>query len=293
MLNLSSTLETWRSLFEARLGVIQEVLYPHDNQNLHPASRYALAGQGKRIRPLLTMAGAQAAGGTVDSALDFAVAVEMIHTYSLVHDDLPCMDDDALRRGRATTHVIYDEATAMLAGDALLTDAFQVIGLADNLSVGRRLQAVLKLSRAAGGLGMVKGQSLDMHWTGRGDFTQSDLDAIHLNKTGSLMAASCVLGGIAADASQDALERLEQFGMNIGLAFQIIDDVLDDSEGTGKSRGKDLDSGKLTYLRVMTRTAALAHAKNLTAHALQQLHVFGTQGEILRDLGLSLLDRKK
>lgn len=292
MLNLTENLESWRTLFEERLEALQQGLYSGDDQSLHPASRYALAGQGKRVRPLLCLASAKAVGGRVEDALHFAVALEMVHTYSLVHDDLPCMDDDELRRGRATTHVIYDEATALLAGDALLTDAFQVIAQAVHVPAELRLKAVQKLSRAAGGLGMVKGQALDMHWTGRGDFTRSDLDSIHVHKTGALIAASCVLGALSTEADKADLERLEQFGSNIGLAFQIIDDVLDETEGTGKSQGKDLDSGKLTYLRVMTREEALAHAKTLTECALAQLEPFGEKADVLRELGLSLLDRR-
>ncbi len=290
MLNLSSTLESWRMLFEERLRDLEAALYPDADQSLHPAARYALSGQGKRVRPLLAMAAAKAVGGSPESSLHFAAALEMIHTYSLVHDDLPCMDDDELRRGRATTHVIYDEATAMLAGDALLTDAFQTITLSDHLSPEIRLKAVAKLSRAAGGLGMVKGQALDMHWTGRSDFTRSDLDAIHTQKTGALIAASCYLGGLAGGGNPKDLGCLEEFGTNIGLAFQIIDDALDGEEGTGKSRGKDEDASKLTYLRVMTRAEALHHAKVLTELAMTAIEGFGERGDVLRELGLSLLD---
>jgi geranylgeranyl pyrophosphate synthase len=292
MSSFLKTLEPWRTLFEERLEALQAELYPGDDQSLHPACRYALAGQGKRIRPLLTMAAAVAAGGTVQASLPFAAAVEMIHTYSLIHDDLPCMDDDEMRRGRATTHVIYDEATAMLAGDALLTDAFQVICLADHLAADARLKAVKRLSRAAGGVGMVKGQALDMHWTGRSDFTRLDLDSIHIHKTGALIAAAAVLGGISAGADDEGLDRLERFGTHIGLAFQIIDDALDETEGIGKSLGKDLDLGKLTYLRLLSRDDALRHAKALTDIALEQLEVFGERAAQLRAIGLSLLERK-
>lgn len=291
MLNSTATLQTWQELFEERLNEVQRNLYPADDQSLHPASRYALAGQGKRIRPMLCLASTLACGGDPKSALDFAVALEMIHTYSLVHDDLPCMDDDELRRGRATTHVIYDEATAMLAGDALLTDAFQIIANVSHLAPMLRLEAIQKLSRAVGGQGMVMGQALDMHWTGRSDFARSDLDQIHANKTGALIAAACVLGGLAADSSRVDLERLEKFGSNIGLAFQIIDDVLDTSEGTGKSKGKDEDSGKLTYLKVMSQKEALAHAKTLTDVAIAQLENL-KDASLLKTLGLNLLDRK-
>lgn len=291
MIHLSSQLSLWRHSFETRFEAIQNALYP-DDQSLHQACRYALAGQGKRIRPLFAMAAAEALGARPEAALSLAVAAEMIHTYSLVHDDLPCMDDDAMRRGRATTHIIFDEATALLAGDALLTDAFLVIADDGELSPESRAKAVTLLALAAGGRGMVKGQALDMHWTGRSDFSKDDLDAIHLNKTGALIAASCSLGGLAAQAGASELKTLEAFGRGLGLVFQIIDDVLDTREGTGKSMGKDADLGKLTYLSLMTAAEAKAHAERLTDETLALLAPWGAKADALRELGLSLLERK-
>jgi geranylgeranyl pyrophosphate synthase len=291
MINLSSKLNAWRDTFENKFTRTQSALYP-DEQSLHQACRYALAGQGKRIRPLFAMAAAEAVGAHAEQALTVAIAAEMIHTYSLVHDDLPCMDDDDMRRGRATTHVIYDEATALLAGDALLTDAFFVVADDDELSVTARAKAVAHLARAAGGRGMVKGQALDMHWTGRSDFTRDDLDSIHINKTGALIAASCSLGAIAADADQSTIEMLERFGRGLGLVFQIIDDLLDGEAGTGKSLGKDAFAGKLTYLSLMSHEEAKAYAKRLTDETIAVLSPLGPKADALRELGLALLDRK-
>ncbi|MBC7530833.1 MAG: polyprenyl synthetase family protein [Oligoflexus sp.] len=291
MINLPSKLNLWRQSFEERFEAIQNTLYSEDH-SLHQACRYALAGQGKRIRPLFAMAAAEACSGRPEDALSLAVAAEMIHTYSLVHDDLPCMDDDDMRRGRATTHVIFDETTALLAGDALLSDAFLVVANDRELSAEIRANAVAQLAMAAGGRGMVKGQALDMYWTGRNDFTRADLDSIHLNKTGALIAASCSLGGLAAGATSTQVQTLEAFGRGIGLVFQIIDDLLDTAEGTGKSLGKDANLGKLTYLSLMTAEAAKNHAARLTDETLALVSSWGSQADALKQLGLSLLERK-
>ncbi len=290
MLNYSAKLNLWLKTFESRLEACQQSLYPEE-LSLHQACRYALAGQGKRIRPLFVMAATEACGGHPEQSLSLAVAVELIHTYSLVHDDLPSMDDDEMRRGRATTHIIYDEATALLAGDALLTDAFYVIAEDPELSPEIRAKAVLQLARAAGGQGMVKGQALDMHWTGLNDFTKADLDSVHLSKTGALIAASCLLGGLAAGASAAELKALEAFGRGLGLVFQIIDDLLDNEEGTGKSLGKDADAGKLTYLSLMSASDARTYANLLTRETLTILEPWGSRADALRDLGTALLDR--
>ncbi len=287
MLELSLQLKAWRELFEERFSEVQTRLYPTD-ESLHRACRYALSGQGKRVRPLLALASAAAMGGDPERALNFAIAIEMIHTYSLVHDDLPCMDDDDMRRGRATTHIMFDEATALLVGDALLTDALALV--AEDPSP-QAAKAVATLARAAGGRGMVQGQALDMHWTGRSDFTRADLDAIHRHKTGDLIAASCVLGGLIATVSTERLAELKAFGHDLGLAFQIIDDLLDESEGTGKSQGKDLESGKLTYLRLMSRDEAQDYARTLTERTQASASAWGDRAFALQELAAALLNR--
>jgi geranylgeranyl pyrophosphate synthase len=283
-------LSPWLEHFEAAWLAVQDRYYP-ESTRLHAACRYALAGQGKRIRPLLAMAAAEAVGSHWEKALPAAMALEFVHTYSLVHDDLPCMDDDDLRRGRATTHKAFDEATALLVGDALLTDSFQILMQSTHLPASALVELVKTLSEAAGGRGMVYGQDLDMHWTGRPGFTAQDLDAIHLNKTGALIAAACALGGIAGGASMETATHLKTFGLKLGLAFQIIDDLLDKSEATGKSQGKDAESGKLTYLSLMTEDEAKARAERLTEEALLELVPFKDRDAALRHLAVKLLAR--
>ncbi len=283
-------LSPWLDRFEAEWLNVQSRLYP-ESTRLHAACRYALAGQGKRIRPLLAMAAAAAVGSDWQNALPASMALEFVHTYSLVHDDLPCMDDDDMRRGRATTHKVFDEATALLVGDALLTDSFQILLESAHLAAPSALELVKTLSEAAGGRGMVYGQDLDMHWTGRSGFSAQDLDAIHLNKTGALIAAACAMGGIAGGASQENIAHLKTFGFKLGLAFQIIDDLLDKSAATRKSQGKDAESGKLTYLSIMSGDEAKNRAERLTEEALQELMPFGDQGAILRLLAVKLLQR--
>ncbi len=284
-------MEAWRQVFEVELQRVSASLYA-ETGDFHAACRYALGGQGKRTRPLLALAAAEACG--VDLwrlALPAAVAVEMVHTYSLVHDDLPCMDDDALRRGRPTTHTIYGDAVALLAGDALLTDAFSFLAERGASASDQRVGMVAALARAAGGSGMVYGQSLDMSWTGRSGYAADDLDAIHRNKTGQLVAASCLLGAWAAGASAEQRGRMQSFGANIGLAFQIIDDLLDDTQRIGKTPGKDKEAGKLTYLSVMTAEQARVRAQTLTAEAMHSLESFGPSAAALRELASQLLER--
>jgi geranylgeranyl pyrophosphate synthase len=283
-------LSPWLERFEAEWLHVQDRLYP-ESTRLHAACRYALAGQGKRIRPLLAMAAAEAVGSDWQNALPAAMALEFVHTYSLVHDDLPCMDDDDLRRGRATTHKVFDEATALLVGDALLTDSCQVILQSTHLPAPAQVQLVQTLSEAAGGRGMVYGQDLDMHWTGRPGFAAQDLDAIHHNKTGALIAAACALGALAGGAGTEAVARLKAFGFKLGLAFQIVDDLLDNSTATGKSQGKDAESGKLTYLSLMSREEAKERAKGLTDEAMKDLLPFADKGAALRLLAGKLLER--
>jgi geranylgeranyl pyrophosphate synthase len=263
------------------------------------ATAYALESNGKRVRPLLCILAAEATGGRTADALPGAVAVEMVHTYSLVHDDLPCMDDDDLRRGRPTTHKVHGEATALLAGDALLTDAFALLaddgtafGLErSSLPESRRLAQVRELALAAGGSGMVLGQALDMHWTARGGYHRSDLERVHSQKTGRLLAAAAALGGLAGSATPAQIDALRAFGTGLGLAFQILDDLLDEAPSTGKSRGKDRAAGKLTYLSLMSVAEARAEAYRLTRDAVGALAVLGPAAKPLIALADALLNR--
>jgi geranylgeranyl pyrophosphate synthase len=255
-----------------------ETTLPHALPHAAPplvldAMRYALLGGGKRLRPCLTLASAEAAGAVLGLAasdarllaLPAACAVEMIHTYSLVHDDLPAMDDDALRRGRPTTHVVYGDGMAVLVGDGLLTEAFSVITQSPSPvlpkdtpepSADRRLQAAAVLARAAGAIGMVGGQAIDLAAAGRvkniatSAFDAPALEDMHARKTGALIRAAAVLGAITAGADDDVQEAIDSYARELGLAFQIVDDVLD-VESTpaalGKTAGKDAAAGKPTY----------------------------------------------
>jgi geranylgeranyl diphosphate synthase, type II len=266
---------------------------------LGEAIRYALLGPGKRLRPQLVLLAAQACGGSVDAAMPAACAVEMVHAYSLVHDDLPAMDDDDLRRGRATCHKQFGEAVAILVGDALLARAFEVLATeVSPLSVAARCCAVL--GRAAGASALVGGQADDLAMAGQdrpaivADLAK--LESIHRRKTGALFVAALELGGIVANGSSEQLDALSSYGQNIGLAFQITDDLLDvsGSQATvGKRLAKDADRGKLTFPRLMGIEASRRRAKALVADACVMIEVFGPKSTALGELAQSVLTRKK
>jgi geranylgeranyl pyrophosphate synthase len=258
---------------------------------LETACRYALEGGGKRVRPLVCLLAAQAFGGSVEGALPAAIALEMAHTYSLVHDDLPCMDDDDLRRGRPTVHKVFGEATALLVGDALLTDAFAVVADAPGLDAARRVALVRELASAAGGRGMVRGQALDLHWTARAGATAVDLDEVHALKTGRLLGAAAAMGAVSAGAEASASAAFRRFGALVGLAFQIRDDLLDERGGTGKSPGKDREQGKLTYLAVMSAPEAARAAARVTDEARGAIAGVGADTEPLVAFATELLER--
>lgn len=284
-------LDVWRLAIQEAIQKQTERLYPHPTDlPLHAACRYALEGRGKYIRPLLALGSAYACGAEWTSALPLALPLEWIHTYSLVHDDLPCMDDDDLRRGRPTTHKVFDEATALLVGDALLTDAFFLLSELDT-SAANKAAMLRDLAQAAGGRGMVAGQSLDLKWTGQSGYRQEDLDAIHQHKTGRLIEAACLLGAHWAGASREALESLLAYSSRIGLVFQIVDDLLDDKPEIGKTPGKDQAIGKLTYLSLMSADDARRRARQLTDEALWALLPFGERGAALETMARSLLER--
>jgi len=261
-------LENLRKYFESKLREFTEKEYPK-NSKLSEAICYALCGQGKRVRPLLVLLMCEALGGKREQAIEAAIALEMIHTYSLVHDDMPLLDNDSLRRGRKTVHIVYDEQTALLVGNSLLTDAFLLLVQADNLSSLQKEKMVKELSLASGSKGMLLGQSLDLYWTARNDYTKEDLDHIHLKKTGALLGCSCVLGSIAAGVLDPIfLESCKKLGELVGQSFQIMDDLLDESQQTGKSSGKDKEQGKLTYLKIYDKKKCDKEARGLTAEAL-------------------------
>jgi geranylgeranyl diphosphate synthase, type II len=254
---------------------------------LREAMRYALLGGGKRLRPALVIEAARAAAGiSLEAALELAspaaVAVEYVHTYSLIHDDLPALDNDTLRRGLPTLHLAFDEATALLAGDALLTDAFGIVSRAQH----RAAEQVLELSLAAGSAGMVSGQIDDLDNEG---LAQADVDlaAIHRRKTGRLFQACCVLGGLAVDAPFEKIDALRRYGAALGLAFQIADDVIDASssaEVAGKHVGRDAEREKVTYASRYGVPVARAMAQAAAERAVSEASRLGPSAQRLEDL---------
>jgi farnesyl diphosphate synthase len=261
-------------------------------QRLHEAMRYAAQGGGKRIRPLLVFAAGEL-GNANPKVLDAAAAaIEMIHAYSLVHDDLPCMDDDDLRRGRPTVHKAFDEATALLVGDALQTKAFEV--LVDTQGTAEmRLSLIGELSKASGSLGMAGGQAIDLESVGQ-KIDLTALKKMHAMKTGALLSCAVRMGAIAAELDATALAQLTQFSTALGLAFQVVDDVLDataDSQTLGKTAGKDAADDKPTYVTLMGLEYAQNQAKELQTIALDSLAPFGSKADALRALARLVVER--
>lgn len=264
---------------------------------VHAAMRYSVFAGGKRIRPVLSLAAAHAIGGEQgrDQALRFACAVELIHTFSLIHDDLPSMDDDDLRRGRPTCHKAFDEATAILAGDALHTLAFEIISAAPDPSErsGLVLTALTLLARACGTAGLIGGQMDDLKYEGV-PATPADLERIHRTKTGALIVATVVGGGLLAGAREDQLKALEAYADPIGLAFQIVDDILDvsgDAASLGKTPGKDVRSGKATWVALHGLDASSQRAQQLHDMAIKGLEGFGAEADLLRSLASRIIHR--
>lgn len=261
---------------------------------LREAMLYSLLAPGKRLRPMLTLLAAQACGGERDAAMPAGCAVEMIHAYSLIHDDLPAMDDDDLRRGRPTCHKQYDEATAILAGDALLTLAFETLAR-EIQPASAAAECCRLLAAAAGGCGMVGGQSDDIDAPNR-EPTPELLGAIHARKTAALILCSLELGAVTSGASKTQREALVQYGGRIGLTFQITDDLLDvrsDEETMGKRVGKDSEQGKLTFPGIYGIEESLRRAEQLTAGAIECLEIFDERADLLRELALFILKRDR
>jgi geranylgeranyl diphosphate synthase type II len=265
-------------------------------QPLFEAMRYSLFAGGKRIRPAFVFAAAEAVGGDGEAALPFAAGLEMIHTYSLVHDDLPAMDDDDLRRGKPTCHKVYGEGTAILAGDGLLTDAFAVVtapGVLATHPAERVAQIVHELAVAAGSGGMVAGQALDLGAAGHG-VDLATLEFLHTHKTGALIRAAVRVGGLAVGAGPDPLEALTRYASRLGLAFQIADDVLDvegDPAQLGKPVGSDQGLGKATYPALLGVEESKRLAAQLMEEALAALSMFGAGAEPLAALARFVVER--
>jgi geranylgeranyl diphosphate synthase type II len=265
-------------------------------ETLHRAMRYSVFAGGKRLRPVLVIAGAEAVGGRMEDVMPTACAMELIHTYSLVHDDLPAMDDDDFRRGRPTNHKVFGEAMAILAGDALLTLAFRLV--AENFRAGgggRVLAEVLAdIADAAGHRGMVGGQVADLEAEGK-PATADTVDYIHMHKTGALIRTSLRVGARVCGAEPSQIQALSVAGANLGLAFQIVDDILDvvaSTETLGKTAGKDQVRRKATYPAVHGIEPSRRRARALIAEAEAALAPFGARAEPIRALGRFILERK-
>ena len=279
-------------------GVLRELLPRPDiaPQRLHEAMRYAVLDGGKRVRPLLAFAAGELAGAEQARVDVAAAAVELIHAYSLVHDDMPCMDDDVLRRGKPTCHKQYDEATALLVGDSLQTLAFQLLA-EHHLSgdAARQLEMVRLLATASGSRGMAGGQAIDLASVGK-SLTLPELEFMHIHKTGALIRAAILLGAYCGSRLEAAqMDRLDRFGKLIGLAFQVVDDVLDceaDTATLGKTAGKDADNGKPTYVSLLGIQGARDMAQRLHREALESLAGFGDSAQRLRELADFIVLRK-
>ena len=260
------------------------------------AGSYSLNNSGKLVRPLLCYWACSAVNGAESGNADApACALELIHTYSLIHDDLPAMDDDDLRRGKPSLHKAYDEATAILVGDGLQARAFELLADAPGLSAEQRIAMVKVLSNAAGPAGMVGGQFIDIQATDS-DISLEQLKAMHSLKTGALIRAALALGGIAAGASEAQLAALDAYGTHIGLAFQVVDDILDvegDTARLGKTQGKDSEANKPTYVKLMGLEGAKTEARRLLGEALGALQGFGESADSLRDLARYIVERDR
>ncbi|MEO8351283.1 MAG: polyprenyl synthetase family protein [Chthoniobacteraceae bacterium] len=261
---------------------------------VHRAMRYSIFAGGKRMRPVLTLAAAEACGGTIDAALPAACAVECIHTYSLVHDDLPCMDDDDLRRGRPTNHKVFGEGVAVLAGDALLTVAFEILAHAKPAPRYSLAAQFRELAETAGSKWLIGGQVADLEGEGR-KLGGAELRYIHRCKTAALLTGSIRLGAMSANATPARLDALAAFGQALGLAFQIIDDILDVTQTTeklGKTAGKDVHAVKATFPAIYGLEKSRTEARKFTRAAHAALKPFGKKAERLREIADYLLTRE-
>ena len=285
----------WARLAEQRLAELCDAYLPAQSE-LGQAARYSLLGGGKRVRAVLTLAACALCGADAADALDYACALEMLHCYSLIHDDLPCMDNDDFRRGRPSCHKQFGEATALLAADALVTAAFETIANA-TCSAESRVEAVQLLAKGGGDRGMLYGQELDKHFeTVRAN--EQELLALHAHKTGALIIAAVELGCAAAGVRPDdeARRALVRYAAEVGLVFQIVDDILDvtsTTEELGKPVGSDADNDKTTFITLYGLQGAHEKAEHHNAAALAALDALGPQADFLRLMAAELLERKK
>lgn len=293
--NIKSYLATKRELIDRKLDSLLK--YSSKSRTpLEESIRYSALSGGKRLRPILMIASYEAFGGKDEAVLPIACALEMIHTYSLIHDDLPCMDDDSLRRGVPTNHNVYGEAVAVLAGDALLTDAFSLM-IKEGVSSGLRpkvlLEVVADISKAAGSGGMIRGQALDLALEGIKDVSVDQVEKMHSLKTGALIEVAVTTGAKIGDASDKELKKLSTYAKALGLAFQIVDDILDIEGGKaiGKEIGADARNKKTTYPELVGLKKSKKKAEDLTKKTLKSLKDFDDRATPLREIALYLANR--
>ena len=262
---------------------------------LHEAMRYTTLGGGKRVRPLLAFAAGELSAAPASRLDSAACAVECIHVYSLVHDDMPCMDDDALRRGKPTVHVQYDESTALLVGDALQTLAFDILSTPGLFAdAQRQLRAIHTLAQASGSRGMAGGQAIDLASVGK-PLSLEELEVMHLHKTGALIRAAILLGALAGDIDDDSLQALDRYAKSVGLLFQVVDDVLDataDTATLGKTAGKDAAHDKPTYVSILGLAQSRQLAGELAAQAEAAVAGLGQRAQRLRELAHYIVSRQ-
>ena len=287
--------------YQSRIEVVlkRELTNSDIPSRLLQAMNYSTLNGGKRIRALLVYAAGEVVQAPLEQLDNVAAAIECIHSYSLIHDDLPAMDDDDLRRGKPTSHKQFDEATAILAGDALLTFAFELINNRDSHlsdTQARKISAIL--SESAGAIGMVGGQILDIQATGK-ELTQAQLEDMHRRKTGALIRAAAMCGGLCIESgnlNKEIAEKLESYANNIGLAFQVVDDILDieaSTEELGKTSGADIDLGKVTYPSLIGLDASKQLAKNLYNESIKSIHEIGENTELLSQIAELVISRRK
>jgi len=296
---MTADFQGWARSRQVRIETSLQTLLPAANvapERLHDAMRYTVLGGGKRVRPLLAFASGELSKADDERVTIVAAAVELIHAYSLVHDDLPCMDDDVLRRGKPTCHVEYDEAIALLAGDSLQSLAFQLLAehqLADTPQM--QLEMIKRLAQAAGSRGMAGGQAVDLASVGK-ILSLPELEFMHIHKTGALIRAAVMLGACCGSSlNEDQLMSLDRFAKCIGLAFQVVDDVLDAEATTatlGKTAGKDAENNKPTYVSILGGSRARELAEELRREAYQSLEVFGASAGRLRQVTDFIIHRE-
>ncbi len=275
---------------------LEKVLSNCGDNVVSEAMKYSVRNGGKRIRPILVLEFCRMCGGNIEEALPFACAIEMIHTYSLIHDDLPCMDNDDMRRGQPSCHIKFKEHFALLAGDGLLTHAFSSVLSSEiaKKAPQKTLKALSVLAEGAGNKGMIGGQVIDLESEGK-EIDSNTLEKMDSLKTGALIKAAAVMGVILADGSDEQIKAAENFALKLGHAFQVVDDILDvvgSAEALGKPIGSDVVSEKSTYVSLLGLEMSQIYAKKLTDEALASLSVFGDEAEYMRDLSKKLLSRR-